>query len=482
MDPAQPNPNQPLQQPQQPPQSEQAATPVAPTQPPAPDATKPFPKKLALIAGGGALILLIIIAVIFGLSGRKSSNGTVMPTPTKAQSGGEVKATPVTRDPDDPQKMMIYGTWTGQTTVVRGVDIGSSESLNIATLPLEVKKISVLSSQNLMYIDQVDTKELGRRITIYNLKTKTSSQSIPASSGYGIEDYALSPDKKYITIWEVQFGSTTQSLLGGKSRIYAIDLSRPTVKNILYDETVSTTIPIHYPIGILNNGTVFADTLIPSGTNGSKDWAYGMSVVDFDGTNKRDIESMKKGTYGTQPALSPDGKYLLFAGYDGSKGNDPAGRQAIMTPNTIDVLNTESLKRFTLPNLSSTNTYPTVSWESQTGRIFFAQFSLDTQKTNSFSYDLGKQKPTEIVIPIEGDSRYGYVEQLNDAKALIGAQDLDPSNLGNLGNAPAYAYTQLALLDVQTSKVNFVSVQDAFVQYITVLPTTYFKSTLGEAQ
>ncbi len=482
MEPAQPNPSQTALQTPSPDQGV-----VRPTsgEPVTPGTKKPLPKKIFIIGGAIFLFIIVIVfALVFGNSGKKQSDISTNPTPSKSETGLEqVKTTPAAPDANNPQQMMVYGAWTGQTTVVKGVDLGSSNSLLIATLPLEVKKISILSSQNLLYIDQVDTQDHGKRITIYNIKSKTSSLSIPASAGYGIDDYVLSPDKKYIAIWEVQFAQGSQVLQGGRSRVYAVDLSRPTVKNLLYDEAINTTVPVHYPRAILNNGTVFADTFMANDPSGGTGWAYGMSIVDFDGTNKRDIESMKRGTYGTQPSLSPDGKYILFAGYDGSKGDgniqNSGYRQAILTPNTIDVLNTQSLKRFTLPNLPNTNIYSSVGWEVATGKIIYTQLSSDSQKTGLYSYDLGQQTPTEIVIPSEANANYGYLSQLNETKALIGSQDLSPSNLGNLGETYAYAYTQLALLDRPSSKVSYVSIQDAFAQYITLLPSNYFQSVLG---
>jgi hypothetical protein len=468
---------------------QQPATPNAAPQPTppgdAPGAKKPLPKKLLLIiAGVVILILVVVIGIIAGGSSQQSdTTNQSANTQDKEEPIVKVETTPKAPDAQNPSQIMLYGAWTGQTSAIKAVDLGSSTTFTVASLPLEVKKISVLSAQNLLYIDQIDNRDHGKRITVYNIKDKTSNFSIPAAAGYGIDDYVLSPDKKYLAIWEVQFAPNSQILQGGKSRVYAVDLSRPTVKNLLYDETSSLTQPIHYPRAILNDGTVFVDTFMPNDPNGGAGWAYGMSVVDFDGTNKRDIESMKAGTYGTQPSLSPDGKYLLFAGYDGSKGDGKAVkngyRQALLTPNSVDLLNTQTLQRFKLPNLLSSNTYTAADWEVQTGNAIITVLSADTTQTGVYTYDLGARTAEKIAIPTPENADYGYVSKLNESKALIGLQDANPSNLGNLGDKYSYAYTQFALLDMPSNKVSYVSLQDTFAQYITLLPSNYFQSVLG---
>lgn len=459
--------------------------PANPTPPPV-NEKKPLPKKLILVIGGLLMVLLIVVMVTLMSTASRQQTDKATEEASKISPTASIEkvvTTPKAPNAQDPSEIMLYGAWTGQTSVIKAVDLGSSNSFLVATLPLEIKKVGVLSAQNLIFIDQIDIRDHGKRITVYNIKEKTANFSIPASSGYVIDDYVLSPDKKYLAIWEVQLNQANQILQGGKSRVYAVDLSRPTVKNLLYDEQSSLTQPIHYPRAILNDGTVFADTFMPNDPNGGAGWAYGMSVVDFDGTNKRDIETMKAGTYSTQPSLSPDGKYLLFTGYDGSLGDGKAiksgYRQALLTPNTVDVLNTQTLKRFTLPNLSKANTYSAADWEIQTGDVIITTLSKDPAQTGVYSYDLASKTASEITIPSPDNAAYGYVSKLNESKALIGLQDTNSTNLGNLGENYSYPYTQIALLDLPSNKVSFVSLQDTYAQYITLLPSNYFQSVLG---
>ncbi len=283
-------------------------------------------------------------------------------------------------------------------------------------------------------------------------------------------------------MWEVSFAPGLQVLQGGRSKVSVIDLSRPTVSNLLYDETITATTPIHYPRAILNDGTVFTDKVIPNDPNGGAGWAYGMSVVDFDGTNKRDIDDMQAGTYSTQPSLSPGGKYLLFAGYDGSQGDGTAikngYRQALLTPNTIELLNTQTLQRFRLPNLPNANTYSSVQWDQQTGEVIITILSPDTKQMGVYTYDLGTLQAKQITMPVADGIPYHYVSQLTPSTTLIGLQSTDQENLGNLGENYAYAFTQMAIIGDKDA-LTYISLQDPFIQYITILPSNYFPRVLG---
>ena len=431
-------------------------------------------------------IILIVILVLgiasFALLSRKGTAGnsqTSTPTPTAPASVKKAaQPTPVA----SKTQQLIYGTWTSQSSVVRAVDIQTHDSKTVATLPLAIKKITMLSPTSLLYIDQTDSNDHGARISVYDIKQQQITTNIPASDGYGIDDYVLSPNKRYLAIWEVQFSSDTQTLQGGNSRVYSVDLTQPTTTNLLYDESVTTTIPIHYPRAILNDGTVLTDQFIPNDPKGGTGWAYGMSKVDFDGTNKQDIPSMTNGTYGSQPVLSPDGKFMLFAGYDGSNGDGTAVksgyRQALLTPNTVELLDTNTFTRYKLPNLPKATIYSDVQWDNESGNVIISILSQDTKQMGVSVYDLSKLQYKQISLPSANSTQYGYISQLSDTTTLVGIQSTDPSNLGNLGPTYSYAYTQLASVD-EKSTLTPLQVGDPFVQYITILPGDYFTNVLG---
>lgn len=207
-----------------------------------------------------------------------------------------------------------------------------------------------------------------------------------------------------------------------------------------------------------------------------------MSVVNFDGSNKQDIAGMSNGTYGSQPSLSPDGKYLLFAGYDGKNGNGTAVkngyRQALLTPDTVELLDTTTLKRYKLSNLPDTNIYSDVQWNNQTDNIILSILSSDGKQTGVYSYNLNKLTAIQIPLPTTNGTTYGYVSGLTADETLIGIQSTDNSNLGNLGSTYAYAYTQFAKLD-ENGNLTSLSSTDPFMQYITILPENYFGNVLG---
>ena len=443
--------------------------------------THPLQKKLFII-GGIILVLLVVIPILvisfIGIVKKPTTEKTtVTPTPktntNAAQPTGKAQQT----------QTLIYGTWTSQSSVIRAVDIASSKITTLATLPLTIKKVSVLSAKTLLYIDQTDKTDHGERISIYNIASKQITTNIPAATGYGIDDYVLSPKKQYLAIWEVSFDPKTNILQGGKSRVYIVDLTRPSVSNLLYDESVTETVPIHQPVAVLDDGTVFTDKFLPNDTNGGTGWAYGMSTVDFDGTNKQDIDTMQAGTYSSQPTLSPEGKYLLFAGYDGANGDGNivknGYRQALLTPDTVDLLNAKSLQRFQLPNLSNTNRYTSVQWDSITGNPIITLVAKDTTQSGLFSYDLATQTLTRLPILANDTTNYGYISQLPDEATLAGIQSNNDANLGNLGDHYAYAFTQLLILKAKTA-TKYLSTEDPFMQYITILPGNYFKAVLGD--
>jgi hypothetical protein len=486
-------PQNPVEQPLMPEQPAQAApdnattpatapvtTPANATPPPA--AKQPIPRKMLLIGGGVLFLLLIIIlGIIFGGNSNNTnpqSDSTPKSTPTEGVAVS-TKTNQAVQTAKATSHVMVYGVWTGQTSAIKTVDLTNSTNSVVATLPLNVEKITVLDDKNLLYIDQTDTQGHGKRVSIYNLQTKNITNSFYADDNYYINDYVLSPNKKYIAIWELSLDPKYQQLQGGRSRIIAIDLTSPTITNTLFDEDINTTIPVHYPRAILDTGTLLTDTYMASDPVPGGGWEYGMNTVDIDGTNSRDIDTMQSGTYSSQPTLSPDGKYLLFTGYDGSKGDGKAivngKREVLLTPNTVELLNTKTLKRFRLPNVSSTNLYSSASWDLISGNVIITVFSGNANQAGLYVYDLAAQKMQPLSLPSDGSVPFGYISQLPQGRTLIGITDNRDSSLGNLGDHQAYAYSQLSVLGTDNSQEN-ISVEDPFVQYITLLPGNYFQS------
>jgi len=436
-------------------------------------------KKNLLIGGGGLLLCCIILGVIFGGKAADTDNengnkATITPT----QSANDIKKTNKTSaNATASDHLLVYGAWTGQTSVIKTVDLATSGNTLVATLPLTIKKVTVLDKKTLLYIDQIDTQDHGKRISIYNTQDKNISNSFYAAEGYYIDTYVLSPNKKYLAMWEISANPETKQMQGGHSRVYAVDLTSPSVINLLFDEDITVTVPVHYPSAILNTGTVLADTYMANDPNRGGGREYGMSTVDLDGTNRKDIDAMQSGTYSSEPTLSDDGKYLLFAGYDGSKGDGQTivngYRQALLAPNTVELLNAQTLQRFALPNVPDSNIYSAVTWDLVSGNVMMKALSPDASKSGMFSYDLSKQTMDPLLLP--QDSEYSYISQLPQGKTLVGIADTREANWGNLGEHSAYAFSQLSLFDTKNELKN-LSVEEPFVQYITILPGNFFLS------
>lgn len=379
----------------------------------------------------------------------------------------------------------VYGAWTNGTSEITAVDLSNRKSSAIASLPVAIKKVSVLSPNTLIYIDGTDARDHGKQLKVFDIKNKRDNASIPAASGFGIDDYVVSPNKKFVAVWEVSFANGSEILQGGRSQVYIVDLSNPSQKRLLYNEVAGPDTPIHYPRAVLNDGKVFTDKFIPNDENSGMGWAYGMSVVDFNGSNKKDIDSMTNGTYGTQPFLSPDGKSLVFAGYDGSLGDGTAPRggirQALLTPNTVELLDTTTLQRTRLDNLPNSNIYSNVFWDNLSGNLIVTLLSKTDGQSGLYTYNLSAESLTKVTLPDDQQNPYSFIGKASSTVSLIGKTDDSRGSLANLGEEYAASLTSLYAQDSTTGDLINIRLNDSLIQYITLLPSNYFQNVLGIA-
>ncbi len=464
-------------------QQNQDTTPSIQTDvPDQPQTASPSSSKKRLFIIIGIIVVVVLTAIALLLSNSASSlteNNDQLNNNTGTPSGsfaGEQVPDAITAG---GLNTLIYGAWTGVSSEIKAVNLKSNDSTTLATLPLNIKKVSVLSPQRLLYIDQTNERDHGTQIVSYQIANRQTETVVKADNGFGIDDYVLSPNKKYMATWEVSFADGSEILSGGRSRVYAIDLSNPEKKQLLYNEVADQ--PIHYPRAVLNDGKVFADKFLPNDPASGAGWAYGMSVVDFDGGNKQDVESMQEGTYGTQPSLSPDGKTLVFAGYDGSRGDgkslNDGFRQALLTPNTVELLDTQTLERRVLGNLPNTNIYSNVQWETIPGSITITQLSQTEGESGLFSYNISSGTLKEIVLPEDEFSSYSFLSHLSTDTILIGKIDESNSSGGNLGEEYAASLTAVYKNDGSTEEN--IRLSNTLAQFITTLPDNYFQNVLG---
>lgn len=426
-----------------------------------PKISKYSPSQIAIFLGG--IIFLLVLAGAAFTAFKSSSSNQNANTTQQADTTKPLNLAPYS---------LVYGVWTTDNSLIKSFDLESGKTYLLASLPTNVKKITVLDSNRLLYIADTDTQDHGKEIDIYNIKDKTSTPIIKATDGFGIDDYVVSPNKQYLADWEVQMDPSTNTFLNGKSRVYTVNLSSPSVKHLIYDEVASN--PVHYPSGILDNGEIYLDTFLP---NSGAGWAYGMSVSDFTGSQKQNLANMKNGTYGTQPELSPDGKYFVFAGYDGKDGdgaNNVEGiRRVIIESNTIEILDTSNNERTQLKKLPSTNIYASAEWGNSSNTVVYLPLSLNSKKSN-YTYTLSDEVIHQLTLK---DINSTVIHEINSSLYLTGDLNTSSSSLGNLGPKYTPLVSNLQLFN-DTEKVNTsLPIRDAQIQYIDTVPQSYFATT-----
>jgi hypothetical protein len=268
-----------------------------------------------------------------------------------------------------------------------------------------------------------------------------------------------------IAVWEVQYSEDSGTLSNGRAKVYTANLGQ-TAKNLIYDENIVANTPIHFPLSITNDGTVFSDKVIPNSAAG---WAYGMSTSNFTGTDKQDIESMQNGTYSMYPLPSPDGKYFAFGGYDGTFGpgteTTDGFRKALTHTNTIEYLDINTLERKKIPNTSPTTRYgSSVKW------IDTSTFTYDSFGDPSGEYIYTIPQQQSIIQQDEITKR--TLAQFSNA-SLVGTPVETATALGSLGNNYELSYSALELHSSQ-SNTKKLPVSPALIQFISVVDSDYF--------
>ncbi|MDP4001342.1 MAG: hypothetical protein Q8P83_03825, partial [bacterium] len=374
---------------------------------------------------------------------------------------------------------VVYGYWTDKNSKIGAVDLSSGKIYSLASLDLKIKKATIMAPASLIFINKTDDKDHGREVASYNFVTKATTSLFQADQDFGIDDYVISPGKRYITDWEIQNPVNADGLIGGRSRVYTIDLQNPSQKNLIYDEAIQDGVAMHYPIGVTDSGEVFLDGFI---ANVQAGWANGMSYSNLSGTQKQNISSMTAGTYSTQPTVSQDGKYLAFAGYDGAQGTGISAegfRQEILNPDTIEILDTVAKQRKKLAGLSNANRYPSVLWDKSSSNIIFSIVSKDVNQNGFYLYDLGNSSYKRIgqtQAVSDGDI---VLSTISGSKLLTGKQDTSGSAIGNLGEKYSSVLGSISVYDSSANKTIPLNIGSPLIQYIGLLPSNYFSNSFA---
>lgn len=421
-------------------------------------------KKTLIMITAGVIILFVILALVWVFMSGKASQTSDENAQVTPQ--GQTALENLNIDSSSYPTIITYGYWAGSKSRIESYDISTGQLARVAELPINIKKVTILNNGSLLYINNTNEQDHGSEIIMFNPTTKATTSVYTSPSSFGIDDYVISPNQQYIALWEVSFAPGTDVLKGGKSRVYTNDLSGTESANMIYDETANT--PVHYPRAILDNGTVYLDQFLP---NDGAGWGYGMSTSNLDGTSKQNLSTMANGTYATQPVLSPDGKYLAFAGYDGSKGAGSAElngfRRALLMPNTVEYLDTTTNTRQKL-SVPNGNLYGGVVW-GQSGEIIYSQIDSNME-SGHFSYNLASQQSS----PIQQSSGVlqAILSPINTSYVLVGTPNESSQFLGNLGPSYSPALSSLSVLNTATGVLTPISVGSNAIQFIQAQPKT----------
>src|SRR3989344_4502570 len=435
---------------------------------------------------------ILVIVLVLAILGAAVSYSVLRNPSSKEQQGKDGESQQDEKQADESfqsvaPNVIVYGSWRGDKSVIKSFNLDTGSKRVLARLGSAVKKVSVLSSDTLLYIDKTDNRDHGKSLAIYTISNKKENIVYKADQGFGIDDYVISPDKRYVAVWEVRFSQGSGILAGGSSRAYSVDLTNPGKKNRLYDDVQVGEVPVHYPRAILNSGQVFLDKFLPNSTAG---WGYGMSVSNFQGTQKQDLTNMQNGTYGTQPVLSPDGRYLAFAGNDGAQGLGTqivdGFRRALLRSNTVEFLDTQALQRQKLSNVPNTNTYSYVAWDAVSGKLIYNVLSKSPEQMGLYAYDLAAKTAVKLNLGNHPDSTptNTLASYLSNGGLLIGTLDIADTSEGNLGQVYAAPYTSFATIIQSSQEAGNILPQeierrDSMMQLISVLPSDYFPAGAG---
>lgn len=372
-------------------------------------------------------------------------------------------------------KTLVYGYWGEDGSYIEATDLKTGLKYSLAILPLSIKHVTVMSPQELLFINETDASDLGKSVVTYDIENQAQKTILKADSGYGIELYLLSPNKRFMSVWQKSL-SENSTMLGGRSRVYTINLGNGN-KSLIYDEAAVESQPIHFPVGITDSGDTFFDSWIPNSSQDSgTGWAYGMTRSNADGSSKQDITVMTNGTYSNPPSMSPDGRYLSFAGYDSSRGSGTERvngyRRAIVLPNTVEILDTSTNMRTKITEFENTFSYSPPVWNNSGGILLVSGASRDEDETGTYFYNVNSKTYGRVSSPDSSRSIPTTISVLSENNYLMGYKSISPASSGNLG--PTYAQSLSEALVFQNNNSYRLAIEAPLVQFITVVGGEYY--------
>lgn len=372
--------------------------------------------------------------------------------------------------------VVLYGYWKNERSIIALYDLSTDKSGVVADLPYNIKHVKVLSPQEIIYISDTNERDHGTSINVYNIEDGVKSVIYNAEDDFGIDDYVVSPNGQNLSVWEVKV-SGAQSIGNGKSRVYA-STRAGGIKNLIYDEVFGPGSPVNYPIGITDLGDVYTDKFL---ANSGAGWSYGMSRSNFDGTLKSEIATMQNGTYSSQPVMSRSGKYIAFSGYDGENGalEEDGFRRALLNPNTVEVLNLDTLNREVLVEKVEGVQFPYVLWDQgDESKVLFSRSKYENSKYEIAYAKIDVVAKSIVDLGLQNNPNEKIYSTLTDNKALYTSADDSGDFLGNLGGKYERAAQSLFVVDLSERNLEPLSSVKTPAQLIALRPSNYFSSTL----
>ncbi|MGE5041408.1 MAG: hypothetical protein ACM3IJ_00715 [Candidatus Levyibacteriota bacterium] len=377
---------------------------------------------------------------------------------------------PATENPQQKfiaNSTLVYGYWTKTASIITARDLSTNKEADLAALPNNIKHVKIISGNKLLYLNNTDQHDYGKELAERDLGTGADRTVLAADPNFGIDDYVVSPNGAYAAVW--MMGSASAIAAGAPSRVYTVN-AQTGEKHLIYDENSANATPIHYPIAITNTGDLFSDKFLP---NSGAGWAYGMSFSDVAGNNKKDIDSMKNGTYSSQPSVSPNGNMMAFAGYSGTDGTlvENGFRKAMVNPNTVEVFDLSSQTRLKISTQITTALYPYVRWDKNSGALIFQAVEKQGAGVTSGFYAYQPGSGSIAKLP---DNTLNFYAVLDDKNYLFGQNFPGDSGVGNLGDHYSQGINKLNVFHADTGKEDNVELNMAPIQLISVFPSNYF--------
>lgn len=395
----------------------------------------------------------------------------ISPSATRAPSP---PLPPSLSQPNSPStETIVYGVWRSEKAEIRAINVDGTNDSLVAFLPSAIKDIHVLSENELLYIAGTNQRDHGAKIEIYDLTEETTHLVVEAETGWGIDDFVISPDQTWIAWWEVKFAQGKNILAGGNSRVYLKQLAKSIGKQLVVDDLSSPASPVRYPLFFDRQNRLYLDTFLPDGGG----WNLGLFVADSGGTGLTKMEDMADGMFSADPAISPDGNKIIFPAYDPTApillraDDDGIRRPAIANPNLVQVLDLQTRAKTTLLGSANGAQYGQPRLSHDETNIVFHKFKVSgptvSEYQGVFSHNLtiGQSRllkePGKATFEILGFSD-------DDAQVFFGVHS-ETDDVGNLGENYTPLLKEIKTVNLATGEIKNV-VQGAFLQFIGLIP------------